>query len=134
MSKAFLLKQFQKEVGMCQQDYQANLMYWFGASSSKELSPAEIEQALANIKRDFGWEPKAHENERQIKRIKYLWLRLKEANKLENPNAMASFVKKFTHVDSMYKASSLQLSNCIQALQSWCDRENVKYSKGQRRG
>lgn len=134
MSKAFLLKQFQKDVGMNQEDYEANLHAWFGKSSSTELTPREVNQALVNIEQTFGWKPTVHANEKQIKRIKYLWLCLKDAKKLENPRGLTSFVDNFTYRKNWYKATHIQLSQCIQALQAWCDREQVNYNKGQRRG
>ena len=133
MSKTWLLKKAQQDLSMEDADYRANLKEWTGKTSSKNLTPSEVNYCLEQFQTIFKWTPPESKNEKQIKRIKYLWLCLKDAGKLNNPNALKTFVSNFTMGATMYKAKPGQLSACIQALQSWCDRENVPY-KGQRRG
>jgi hypothetical protein len=132
MSANWLLPKAKKDIGMDDDSYRANLLDITGKTSSRDLTGKEVDAVLSVFEKHFNWQRPVNKNEAQIKRITYLWMRLKEADQLQNPHGLTSFINKFTGNKTKYKASSKQLSNCIEALQSWCARENVSFNKGQR--
>jgi len=123
-----LLKAAQNQLDMSDDVYRDNLFEITNKRSSTELSYRECLAVLDHFK-SLGYTPNKNPREGQIKRIQYLWIRLGEANKLTNSNikAMHSFCRKFTGDVSMYHAKRPQLSACIEALKSWCNREKVSF-------
>lgn len=137
MTAAFELKIAQKQLNMSEHAYRANIAAVTGGkTSSKQLTRQEIKDVLAVFKR-LGYKPTARPRDKQVKRISYLWLRLKEAGKLESGTraSMLKFCARFTgnsNTSSLYKAQPKQLSDCIEALQDWCQREGVKFNRSKR--
>lgn len=132
MSANWLLPKAKTDIGMDDDSYRANIYALTGKTSSRDLSSQEVEAVLNVFEKHFKWKRPVNKNTPQIKRITYLWMRLKEADKLQNPSGLTAFINKFTANKSKYKATSKQLSSCIEALQAWCTRENVSFNKGQR--
>ncbi len=125
-----LLKAAQNQLEMSDEVYRDNLFEITGKRSSTTLSYRECLAVLDHFK-SLGYRPNSNPREGQIKRIQYLWIRLGEEKKLTTPGAKAmySFCRKFTGDVSVYEAKQSQLSACIEALKSWCKREQVAFNE-----
>jgi len=124
-----LLKAAQNQLELSDDVYRDNLFEITGKRSSTALNYRECLSVLEHFK-SLGYSPNKNPREGQIKRIQYLWIRLGEANKINNKSvrAMHSFCRKFTGDVSVYNAKREQLSACIEALKSWCNREQVSFN------
>lgn len=128
-----------KEIGMTDQQYRDLLTINYGVSSSKQLNGRQIGELL-RLLRNKGWKPArapAGKNSRpmardpQSRKIRALWLTLRDLGALRNPSeeALAKYVKKQTGVDALQWLDPQQHNQVIESLKSWVARE-----KRQRRG
>ena len=119
------LKGKQLKLGIDQDTWVSLLRRLTGKSSSLELNERELNTVLNHLnKHDVD---NARKYPRQIKAIKFLWLQLGNAGHLEDPSvkALKKFCDVYTGGKTIYKCSTKELSDVIDALKGWCRREGV---------
>lgn len=120
-----MIKVAQNAVQMEQDDYVAFIQRLTGKTTSKQLTLSEVNTVLDGFKR-MGWNP-VNKRDKQTRLIKFLWMRLGEEGKLEDPaiSAMTRFCNGMTKGKSLGRATHAELHAIIEALKSWCKRQGV---------
>lgn len=106
-----------------------------GKTSSKLLTPAQLEAVLDRLKQ-LGFEVESKNktgvqnlaSDAQSKLIRHLWLQLHEAGQVKNGSelALAKFVENRVHVSALQFLSSKHADMIINHLREWCKRCDVE--------
>lgn len=124
------VKAIQRDMAMDDATWRLFLNEAVKKRSSTQLNFDECKTVFAHAK-SKGWVSPRMKVEKQFKAANFLWLQLKDAGKLNNGTRIAfiEFCKKHTKGKDPQKASIEQMSNVVEALKSWCDREGVSTGK-----
>jgi len=122
-----------KELGLDDDTYRAVISQASNGrtNSAGDLDYAERNKLLEHLK-GRGWKNKAPKPQQtralatddQSRKIRALWLELKELGGIENSSeaALAAFVKRLTNVNALQWLSTAQASMVIESLKKWVSR------------
>ena len=106
-----------------------------GKTSSKLLTPAQLEAVLDRLKQ-LGFEVESKNktgvqnlaSDAQSKLIRHLWLQLHQAGQVKNGSelALAKFVENRVHVSALQFLSSKHADMIINNLREWCKRCGIE--------
>ena len=106
-----------------------------GKTSSKLLTPAQLEAVLDRLKQ-LGFEVESKNktgvqnlaSDAQSKLIRHLWLQLHEAGQVKNGSelALAKFVENRVHVSALQFLSTRHADMIINHLRQWCKRCGIE--------
>lgn len=123
------------QLGLDDELYREILESCTGKTSSKQMTPAQLEAVLNRMKQ-FGFvvdskqktEVKNLASDPQSKLIRHLWLRLYEAGQVRNSSekALAKFVENKVGVSALQFLSSKHADMIITHLRQWCKRCGIE--------
>ena len=106
-----------------------------GKTSSKLLTPAQLEAVLDRLKQ-LGFEVESKNktgvqnlaSDAQSKLIRHLWLQLHQAGQVKNGSelALAKFVENRVHVSALQFLSTRHADMIINHLRQWCKRCGIE--------
>ena len=106
-----------------------------GKTSSKLLTPAQLEAVLDRLKQ-LGFEVESKDktgvknlaSDAQSKLIRHLWLQLYDAGQVKNGSelALAKFVENRVHVSALQFLSTRHADMIINHLRQWCKRCGIE--------
>lgn len=124
------------KLGLTDDDYRALLMNLTGKTSSKALSDAErggvrehmqklAEKLGVAAPRPAGWKKAVDESRPMERKVWALWNALGREGRIANPtpHALRAWVKRQTGMDDLRFCNWAQLSNLIESLKRWEERE-----------
>lgn len=117
------------KLGLDDEVYRALLRSKSGRESSKDMSIIQLEAVLDHLRGAGFAQTKKHkgkelERDPQSRKIRSLWLELHElgAIKDKSEEALGSFVKRQTGVESLRWLNGYQAATVIESLKRWIDR------------
>lgn len=123
------------KLGLDDDVYRDILQSTTGKTSSKLLTPAQLEAVLDRLKQ-LGFEVESKDkagvknlaSDAQSKLIRHLWLQLHEAGQVKNGSelALAKFVENRVGVSALQFLSSKHADMIINHLREWCKRCGIE--------
>ena len=129
-----------KDVGLTDQQYRDLLREHFRVESSKRLNSRQVGELLDILQRK-GWQParatgksgRPMARDPRSRKIRALWLTLRDLGALRNPSeeALVKYVKRLTGVDALQWLAPEQHSMVIESLKAWVAREKARGKGGE---
>ena len=123
------------KLGLEDEVYRDILESTTGKTSSKLLTPAQLEAVLDRLKQ-LGFTVESKEktdvknlaSDAQSKLIRHLWLQLHQAGQVKNGSelALAKFVENRVHVSALQFLSTRHADMIINHLRQWCKRCGIE--------
>ncbi len=125
-----------KQLNLDDESYRAILVRLFNKDSAAKLSHRQLSELIAHFK-TLGWKPKAANKSHRpasskpaVRKVYALWGLLYKAGKVEatKPDGfIANFTRRQGKEASLAEwCNNQQLYSLIEALKSWCEREEIK--------
>lgn len=123
------------KLGLEDEVYRDILESTTGKTSSKLLTPAQLEAVLDRLKQ-LGFEVESKEktdvknlaDDAQSKLIRHLWIQLHEAGQVKNSSelALAKFIENRVGVSALQFLSTKNADMVINHLRQWCKRSGIE--------